>query len=245
MSPKHLFYPESRFGSFTHVDGTVAFYSRVNTLLTPDSVALDIGCGRGACIDDPVPFRRGLRILKGKCREVVGIDVDEAGAENPFLDRFEKLSGASWPLETESIDLAVSDCVLEHIEKPDEFLSECFRVLKPGGYLCIRTTNKWGYVALASRLIPNRLHARVLGKVQSNRKEEDVFPTLYKCNTKGSLTRALRRVGFDETVVVGFESEPNYMAFSRLFYFFGALYQRVAPGAFRNTLFAFARRPER
>jgi len=55
------FYPESRFGGFSDVDGTVAFYARVQAILTPESVVLDVGCGRGAGLqDDRVEYRRDL-----------------------------------------------------------------------------------------------------------------------------------------------------------------------------------------
>ncbi len=110
MNCKALFYPESRFGGFTDSDAYVVFYARVNALLTPDSVVLDIGCGRGAYADDPVAFRRQLRILKGKGRRVIGIDVDPAAAANPFLDEFRRLEPANgrWPVDDASIDVAVS-----------------------------------------------------------------------------------------------------------------------------------------
>lgn len=39
------FYPEARFGGFSDIDGTMAFYLRVNALLGCDSVVLDFGCG--------------------------------------------------------------------------------------------------------------------------------------------------------------------------------------------------------
>src|SRR5438093_943558 len=47
MDYKSLYYPESRFGGFTGVDGTLAFYIRVNSLIDSSSVVLDVGCGRG------------------------------------------------------------------------------------------------------------------------------------------------------------------------------------------------------
>lgn len=59
-------YPETEFGGFADIDGTLAFYRRVNALLTPDSVVLDVGCGRGEYRDDPIPIRRDARILRGK-----------------------------------------------------------------------------------------------------------------------------------------------------------------------------------
>src|SRR5688572_23962009 len=54
-------YPEVRFGGFTRVDGLIAFYSRVQALVQPDSIALDVGCGRGSQADDPSPYRQQLR----------------------------------------------------------------------------------------------------------------------------------------------------------------------------------------
>ena len=50
MTPRERFYPESRFGGFTDVDGTIAFYARVHSQLTPSSVVLDVGCGRGGAV---------------------------------------------------------------------------------------------------------------------------------------------------------------------------------------------------
>ena len=184
-------YPEAAFGGFTNVDGTIRFYMRVNALVQPSSVALDIGCGRGAYADDPVPFRRQLRILRGKCQRVIGIDVDQAARENPFVDEFRPLTDERWPIEDASIDLCLSDYVLEHVQQPETFFAECARVLKPGGHLCIRTVNKCGYVALAARCIPNRFHAGLLARTQTDRLAADVFPTWYRCNTPRMVRRLM------------------------------------------------------
>jgi hypothetical protein len=89
--------------------------------------------------------------------------------------------------------------------------------------------------------VPNRDHSRVLEKVQEDRKAEDVFPTVYRCNSRGKLLRALRQHGLDG-VVYGYESEPKYLQFSRFAYRIGVLYQRIAPRGLGNALFAFARK---
>ena len=88
MNYKSIYYPESKFGGFTDVDGTMAFHIRTNSLITPSSVVLDVGCGRGAYAEDTVSIRRDLRIFKNKCKKVIGIDLDRSAAENPFLDEF-------------------------------------------------------------------------------------------------------------------------------------------------------------
>ena len=239
--PKRV-YPEAEFGGFSCVDATVAFYVRVNSLLTAESVVLDIGCGRGEYAEDRVAFRRGQRIFRGKCRRVIGIDVDEVGRENPFLDEFHLIDGDTlWAIPEASIDLAVCDVVVEHLEHPDHFFRECQRTVKRGGYLCIRTPNALGYVSVISRMVPNRLHGRVVSWAQKNRPEKDVFPTRYRCNTKGALRRALTQHGF-RAAVWRHVSEPNYLHFSALAYRVGAFAHRHTPDLLKPWLFAFAQR---
>lgn len=236
--PIGRWYPEVSVGGFTHVDATVAFYARINSVLDRSSVVLDVGCGRGAAVDDPVPWRRELQRLKGKCARVIGVDVDPAAAGNPWIDEFHLIEDSRLPLPDASVDLCFADAVVEHLEDVDAFFSECARVLRPGGRLLVRTPNAWNYATVATRLIPNRLHARVLARVQPNRKEEDVFPTVYRCNTARKLRRELERNGMD-AVIVPFESEPAYLSFSRVLYTLGVFHQRYAPLHFRRTLMAF------
>lgn len=239
---REQYYPEQRFGGFTDADGAITFYMRVCELLPPSGVALDIGCGRGTQGEDPVRTRRGLRILRGRCRSVIGIDIDPAAADNPFLDEFKLISaaGSSWPVESASVDLCLADFVIEHIEDPDAFVAECARVLRPGGSLCIRTVNANSYLGLASRLFPARLHARLLGRIQPERDAQDVFRTHYRCNTRRRLAANLVRHGFD-AAVYGHEAEPGYLGFSPLAYRLGVMHARHAPSALRVGLLAFGR----
>lgn len=69
MSYKNDFSPESKFGGFSNIDGTIAFYTRVNPLLASSSIVLDVGCGRGIYNKDLVILRRNLRILRGKVKK--------------------------------------------------------------------------------------------------------------------------------------------------------------------------------
>ena len=241
MNLMNIYYPESRFGGFTDVDGTVAFYNRVNVLIEPNLIVADIGCGRGAYSQDKVSLRRNLRILKGKCKRVIGIDVDNNAADNPYLDEFRLCEGMRWPLEDGSIDLCLCDSVLEHVADPGMFFSESHRVIKSGGYLCIRTPNILSYFGLVSKLIPNRFHAEVVKSVQDKRHQEDVFPTLYRCNTKRKIRQMLAKNGFD-VCVYGYEAEPTYLSFSRFWFFLGVLHQHFAPNVCKVTLFAFAQK---
>ncbi len=242
MDYKTVFYPESKFGGFTSVDGTVAFYCRVNALLCPGFIVLDYGCGRGALADDPLTYRRELRNFKGKASRVIGLDLNPQAASNPFIDEFHLIETTQWPIPDHTIDLCTCDSVLEHVEFPEVFFAEAKRTLKPGGFLCFRTPNLWGYPALISRLLPNRLHLEILKKVKLKVIDQDIFPTFYRCNTLPALGRVLGKNGF-EHVVFGYATEPSYLSFTRLTYWLGTLYQKLAPGYFQPVIFGFARSP--
>jgi hypothetical protein len=44
-----------------------------------------------------------------------------------------------------------------------------------------------------------------------------------------------------ECVVYGYEAEPSYLSFSKIAYLFGVIYQMVAPGFVKSTIFAFGK----
>jgi SAM-dependent methyltransferase len=242
MDYAQRYYPEMKFGGFSRVDGTIAFYSRVQALTGDDATVIDVGCGRGAAAEDSIPWRRAISTLRGHRRHVIGIDVDPVGATNPLLDEFRKIDDTTrWPIDDAVADVCVADYVLEHVTDPRAFFSECRRVLKPGGYLCVRTPNRLGYVTIISSLIPNRLHSRAVQIGQATRKAEDVFPTVYRSNTRWRLRRDLQRNGFDPCIY-GHEPEPGYLGFSRIAFTLGVLHQRWAPEWMKLVLLAFARR---
>lgn len=137
MDYKNIYYPESRFGGFTDVDGTIAFYTRVNALVKSDSTVLDIGCGRGEYKDDNVDVRRNLRVLKGKCKKVIGLDVNDTARDNPFIDEFKLLQNMEWPVANETVDLCLCDNVIEHVQDIDKFFKEAHRILKWEGLLML------------------------------------------------------------------------------------------------------------
>jgi SAM-dependent methyltransferase len=242
FSPQEECYPETRFGGFSRVDGTVIFFTRVQALLHGARIVVDVGCGRGTRQEDVCAFRRELADLRSGDRTVIGFDVSAAGQNNPFIDVFHRIDEReTWPLEDGSADAIVSDFVLEHLSEPRFFFAEVCRILRPGGYFCARTTNKWGYVAIVSRLLPRARHARVLSILQKSRKEEDIFPTFYRCNTISSIRGFLNSVRM-ESVVLPIESEPNYFTFSRALYRCSVFFHRIIPDRFKSTLLVFARK---
>lgn len=101
-------------------------------LMEPGGVYLEIGCG-----DALIPFA-----LSGTAREVLGLDVTDTLVNftaAPANFRFVKTEGVDIPLADNSVDLANSDQLMEHLHNDDAMdqLQEIHRVLKPGGhYMC-------------------------------------------------------------------------------------------------------------
>jgi len=194
-SPKHRLerrvYREANVSGFSHVDQEIAFFTQVAALLRPTDVLLDFGAGRGEFMDqDPSEFRRRLQNFRGRCEHVDGCDPDPVVLENPTVDAAQVIeAGKALPYEDNRFDIVVARYVFEHIENPQRVAQELLRVVKPGGWICAMTPNKWGYVALASRLLPNRAHSQALIHVQPGRQACDVFPTRYRLNRPSAVKR--------------------------------------------------------
>lgn len=207
---KQRFYPEANISGLSHIDGTVTFFNQIAAIMRPTDLILDFGAGRGELLlDDVVAHRRNIANFKDRCHHVDGCDIDPVVLQNPFLDDAAVITaGRPLPYEDNRFDIVIARSVFEHIEDPDFVARELLRVVKPRGIIAATTPNKWGYIALAARAVPNRLHVRVLSRSQPERKAEDVFPTRYRMNTG----RALRHAFGDnaEVFITRKAPEPAY-----------------------------------
>jgi SAM-dependent methyltransferase len=170
------------------LDSAHVFMVSAQAVAARARVVAEVGCGRGVLVD---PDRPGgaWQDLRGAGRTVIGIDIEDTGAENPVIDEFRLIREGRWPLADGSVDLAVSDFVLEHVTDPDAFVRELSRVLRPGGVFIARTISRHSLLAAAARLVPNDHHAKALERLQPGREERDVFRTAYRMNTRQDLAR--------------------------------------------------------
>jgi SAM-dependent methyltransferase len=88
------------------------------------------------------------------CRFAYGLDISNAALERaaevsrqgqfPYQDRFQYLQsdGMDLPLPDGSVDLIFAGEAIEHMRLPQRFLSECHRILRPGGQLILTTPNR-------------------------------------------------------------------------------------------------------
>lgn len=95
---------------------------------------LDLGCGYGG---------RAVRFVELGARTVTGVEVDDAMVEHcrRYAEEvgadvsFARGAGEDIPLPDASVDLVVMNDVMEHVIDPGRVLTECARVLRPGGRL--------------------------------------------------------------------------------------------------------------
>jgi SAM-dependent methyltransferase len=117
---------EAPWAQYRHVAGrlraTIAELGAFDQL-PPGSRVLDYGCASG-------PYRD----LLPSTLEYVGADI----VGNPDADVVLNADGTV-PLPDASFDLVLSSQVLEHVGDPVLYLSECTRLLRPGGALVLTT----------------------------------------------------------------------------------------------------------
>lgn len=220
-------------------DSIVPFLAVAQLLAAESTTIVDVGCGRGAAAE--ATDDRVFHDLRGAGRTVIGIDLDPIGETNPLLDEFRLIDGSqSWPLEDASVDLAVSDFTLEHVDDPAAFVAELQRVLRPGGAFVARTISRYSPLALAARAVPNERHTSVLSVLQPKRQDRDVFPTRYRMNTDRDL-RALFDGSFDLSIAHRGGIEQYFLRWPRVARAAAALEPRM-PKVTQIVLVVYARK---
>lgn len=236
-------YPDYVAGGFAPTAHFVQYFNRVNALITPESHVLDFGAGRGKFADIESGWKLQLCSLRSRSAKVIGVDVDPIVLTNQMTDQNYLIGkDGKIPLPDNSIDLVTSWAVFEHVADPMVAAQELTRVLKPGGWLCAWTPNKWGYVGLAARLVPNRHHVTVLRKLGiDGRADEDVFPVVYRMNTRRDLRQLFPLDRFDHFVAVH-NGPPGYHGGHAVLAKLIRLYGALCPTPLRSMLHIFLRK---
>ncbi len=135
-------------GTFQH---HFARYEFVLRQMRGDETLLDTGCGVGY----------GVQMLVQKTKEAFAVDyslpalthaAQHYGAPNLH---YAQMDCHSLALASSKFDVVVSLEMFEHLEKPTEYLSDCHRVLRPGGRLYLSTPNRAAW----------KIHMRSIGAV--------------------------------------------------------------------------------
>jgi SAM-dependent methyltransferase len=236
-------HPERHIDGFSKLSGTLTFYAFVRAIMLKHGAKniLDYGAGRGEAFETREALSTHLRDLRSDGAHVCACDIDSAVKSHPCSHEQVVISpDRPLPFPDGAFDLIVSDMTFEHITRPQFVASELLRVLKPGGYICARTPNKYGYVALITRFIPNPRHVGLLRHVQPDRKAQDVFPTVYRMNTPRQIRRLFRSC---EIYCVTFSGEPSYYFGGAFLYRALLVLHRLLPPFLATTICFFIRKP--
>ncbi len=93
---------------------------------------VDLGCGPG-------PYREDI---EETAEEYIGVDWKNSQHDQSNVDIFASLVDR-FPFADAEVDTVISSQVLEHIPEPQFFLSECHRILKPGGAALLTVPFMW------------------------------------------------------------------------------------------------------
>jgi ubiquinone/menaquinone biosynthesis C-methylase UbiE len=155
---------------------------------------LDLGCGHQVL---PLWREEEEKRLVASCGTIIGIDYDL-----PSLKKHRSISLRvrgdinTLPFKDGYFDLVTANMVVEHLTAPAIQFREIHRILKPGGIFLFHTPNAVGYPSIMTKLTPENLKHKLI-YLLDGRKEEDVFETHYKANTRNAITSLAERTGFE------------------------------------------------
>ena len=166
---------------------------------------LNIGAGQN--------LSGAMRPLRAKAGHLVGVDPDSTIELNTAVDERHQLSMEEYARTSpEAFDCAVAVFVLEHVSDAPEFLAAVAAVLRPGASFYALTVNKYQYFGLctlvATRLgVGDWLLERLIG---AERMSGYHFPTEYRLNSVGQVSRRLREAGFTSAEFRCFDKTEMY-----------------------------------
>lgn len=188
----------------------------VDDLLNPDAVLLDAGRGR------TVPV---LKKYLGRACRLIGVELADFADVPPSIDP-DNACLSNIPLPDASVDLIMSRSVFEHLSDPESVYKEFLGFLRLGGAMVFLTANMWDYRTLVARLVPNRLHARIVRQVEG-RMEEDTFPIASRTNTRTDVERLAVSAGLRVESFECLSQFPIHLMFNGALFFLGVCYEKL------------------
>jgi ubiquinone/menaquinone biosynthesis C-methylase UbiE len=147
---------------------------------------------------------------------------------NHQLDEAHVVNGTRLPFQGNCFDLAFGDYVLEHVEFPELFLKEVYRVLKPGGSFFFRTPNRYHYVTLIAQRTPHWVHELVANSARGLPSDaHEPYPTYYRLNTNRAIKELANKLAFSQVEIRRIECEPSYLKFATIPFLVGVFYERI------------------
>jgi SAM-dependent methyltransferase len=155
---------------------------------------------------------------------IVGTDLDLVSLRNPSTVQRCCCDIEELAFRSQSFDLVTCNMVIEHVANPEAAFREFCRVLKPGGTLIVHTPNVLNWGNFVAKITPRRFHDFVRRRA-SGSDPDDVFPTLYRANTRGALEMSLTRAGYETVDVQFLPGRPHMRGFGPMVYFECLMYR--------------------
>ena len=200
---------------YRHLERAIA------ALLEPGHVVLEAGCGRRAEV---------LRGLEGRAERLIGVDLVEfegvgegvggVGVELVHADI------ADTGLPSRSVDLVLSRALMEHLAAPRPAYAEIHRILRPGGHYVHLVPNLWDYGSIAAKLIPNRLHPKIVSWIEG-RAVTDTFPAYFRCSTRGAIQSLCDSTGLELVSCEYIGQYPAYFQFNGVLFGLATGYEKL------------------
>lgn len=174
---------------------------------------LDLGSGAG----NDVFVARGI---VGETGKVIGVDMTvemlEKANRNLARTNYDNIEFRlgeieSLPVETNSIDVIISNCVINLVPDKSKAFSEIFRTLKPGAHFCISD------IVLSGQL-PERLAkaaALYTGCVAGAMQTEEYLSVIKSAGFEEVAIKSKKKVGMPDEILLDFVTEKELEDFRK------------------------------
>ena len=183
LTPRHV-----------HEANVFGVYRKLGALMMAHpNVKVVVDCGAGRTWHFPLHYKRFFQI------RLIGLDIDaEEMSENDALDvRIQCDVTDTIPLDAGTVDLFLVYSGIEHFKDNEQFLKNCFRALRPGGYLLAQFPGRYAPFALANILLPKRLSKALLNVTVPDSVGVLGFEAHYDRTNFGAFSSLVKVSGFE------------------------------------------------
>lgn len=208
-------YPKYKTGGYF-------FRKYLKNYINNNSIILDAGCGNNGIISE----------FKSTTRLIIGIDVNEKLlSENKIVDKKIIADLEHIPLDSNSVDIVISEFVLEHLDNPSLAFKEILRILKPKGAFIFITPNSLNPIMTLSKILPHTFHS--LLRIKLLKKEEETHPTYYRANNYRRLLKLGETTGFYNCEITR-AGNPEYLGFCKPLVPVSIFFEKIMDNNFLN-----------
>jgi ubiquinone/menaquinone biosynthesis C-methylase UbiE len=214
--------------------------------VTSDTEWLDLGCG-WQLLRDWLPNGKADQVtLCRRARRLVGIDSAPRDiGQNRYLHHGVVGDILTLPFPDASFNLVTAQMVVEHLQRPLNFLSEVKRVLQPGGKFIFVTPNYLNYQVFIASLVPDRSKKSIVRYLE-RREESDVFKAYYRMNTRHGVNKMAQQSGFSVEAIHMAHADWEFRRFPPLHWMEKGLYRILDVelfSRFRSDILAVLSKP--